>query len=71
MSKVHSRAYLCSRYGFSQWRWNAARRVLRHLGIYNGQGLEMGYREARRALRRYVAEQRQLAERGDYVPPPA
>ena len=69
MGKCHSRAYCCERHNFSQWRWSKARATLRHLKLYDDSGLLCGYSEARRTLRRYIAEQVILAERGDYVTP--
>lgn len=70
LAKVHSRNHCVQRHGFSEYRWNKARRVLLHLGIYDGCTMGCSYAEARKRLRTYMRQQTALClAQGRYVPP--
>jgi hypothetical protein len=59
--KPHSRAHCTRNLGFSEYRWNRAMKLLRHLGIFDGTELLVSYRDARQKIRHHFDAQMELA----------
>jgi hypothetical protein len=67
--KPHSRAHCVRRLGFSEYRWNRAMRLLKHLKIFDGRELLVSYREARQRIRRHFDSQMKLARASAHFVP--
>lgn len=67
--KPYSRAHCTRKLGFSEYRWNRATKLLRHLGIFDGDELLCSYREARQRIRHHFDAQMKLARASAHFVP--
>jgi hypothetical protein len=67
--KPYSRAHCTARLGFSEYRWNRATKLLKHLGIFDGEELCCSYREARARIRKHFDGQMKLARSSSHFVP--